>query len=59
MVDYSRNSPWSDPFILFPRWLDEFVEEPEDEYDLIVSNPPLHTDDFKSAQNKSRSSLCR
>jgi tRNA1Val (adenine37-N6)-methyltransferase len=25
------------------------MEEPEDEYDLIVSNPPFYTDDFKSA----------
>jgi tRNA1Val (adenine37-N6)-methyltransferase len=28
--------------------LDEFVDEPEDEYDLIISNPPFYTDDFKS-----------
>jgi tRNA1Val (adenine37-N6)-methyltransferase len=27
--------------------LDEFVEEPEDEYDLIVT-PPFYTEDYKT-----------
>jgi tRNA1Val (adenine37-N6)-methyltransferase len=35
------NSPWSDRLFCFHAGLDEFVEEPEDEYDLIVSNPIL------------------
>jgi tRNA1(Val) A37 N6-methylase TrmN6 len=37
----SENSPWSDR-LFYHAGLDEFVEEPEDEYDLIVSNPPLY-----------------
>jgi tRNA1Val (adenine37-N6)-methyltransferase len=48
-VDNFENSPWSDRLFCFHAALDEFVEEPEDEYDLIVSNPPFYTDDFKSA----------
>jgi tRNA1Val (adenine37-N6)-methyltransferase len=32
-------TPWSDRLFCFHAGLDEFVEEPEDEYDLIVSNP--------------------
>jgi tRNA1Val (adenine37-N6)-methyltransferase len=44
-----ENSPWSDRLFCFHAGLDEFIEEPEDEYDLIVSNPPFYTDDFKSA----------
>lgn len=32
----------------FHAGLDEFVEEPEDEYDLIVSNPPFYQEDYKS-----------
>ncbi|MBG6109300.1 tRNA1Val (adenine37-N6)-methyltransferase [Flavobacterium sp. CG_23.5] len=48
-VDNFENSPWSDRLFCFHAGLDEFVEEPEDEYDLIVSNPPFYTDDFKSA----------
>ena len=47
-VDNFENSPWSDRLFCFHVGLDEFVEEPEDEYDLIVSNPPFYTDDYKS-----------
>jgi tRNA1Val (adenine37-N6)-methyltransferase len=28
--------------------LDEFVEDPEDEYDLIVSNPPFYSENYKT-----------
>ncbi|MFV8336135.1 tRNA1(Val) (adenine(37)-N6)-methyltransferase [Flavobacterium sp. RSP29] len=52
-VDNFENSPWSDRLFCFHAGLDEFVEEPEDEYDLIVSNPPFYTDDYKSG-NKER-----
>jgi len=48
-VDNFENSIWSERLFCFHAGLDEFVEEPEDEYDLIVSNPPFYTDDFKSA----------
>ena len=47
-VDNFENSPWSDRLFCFHAGLCEFVEEPEDEYDLIVSNPPFYTDDYKS-----------
>lgn len=47
-VDNFENSPWSDRLFCFHAGLDEFVEEPEDEYDLIVTNPPFYTDDYKS-----------
>ena len=47
-VDNFENSPWSDRLFCFHAGLDEFMEEPEDEYDLIVSNPPFYTDDYKS-----------
>jgi tRNA1Val (adenine37-N6)-methyltransferase len=48
-TDNFENSPWNDRLFCFHAGLDEFVEEPEDEYDLIVSNPPFYTEDFKSA----------
>ena len=51
-VDNFENSPWSDRLFCFHAGLDEFVEEPEDEYDLIVSNPPFYTDDYKSANEQ-------
>ncbi|WP_035693783.1 tRNA1(Val) (adenine(37)-N6)-methyltransferase [Flavobacterium soli] len=47
-VENFENSPWSDRLFCFHAGLDEFVEEPEDEYDLIISNPPFYTEDFKS-----------
>ena len=47
-TDNFENSPWSDRLFCFHAGLDEFVEEPEDEYDLIVSNPPFYSEDYKS-----------
>jgi tRNA1Val (adenine37-N6)-methyltransferase len=43
-----ENSPWNDRLYCFHAGLDEFMEEPEDEYDLIVSNPPFYTEDYKT-----------
>lgn len=47
-VDNFENSQWSDRLFCFHAGLDEFVEEPEEEYDLIVSNPPFFSEDFQS-----------
>ena len=47
-VDNFESSPWSDRLFCFHAGLDEFVEEPEDEYDLIVSNPPFYVEDYRS-----------
>jgi tRNA1Val (adenine37-N6)-methyltransferase len=52
-VDNFENSPWSDRLFCFHAGLDEFVEEPEDEYDLIISNPPFYTEDYKT-ENEQR-----
>ena len=52
-VENFEASPWGDKLFCFHAGLDEFVDEPEDEYDLIISNPPFYTDDFKS-DNTSR-----
>lgn len=48
-TDNFENSPWGDRLFCFHAGLDEFVEEPEDEYDLIVSNPPFYSEDYKTA----------
>ncbi len=47
-TDNFENSPWSDRLFCFHAGLDEFVDEPEDLYDLIVSNPPFYTEDYKT-----------
>ena len=52
-VENFEASPWGDKLFCFHAGLDEFVDEPEDEYDLIISNPPFYTDDYKS-ENTSR-----
>jgi tRNA1Val (adenine37-N6)-methyltransferase len=52
-VENFENSPWSDRLFCFHAGLDEFIEEPEDEYDLIVSNPPFYSEDYKT-ENEQR-----
>ncbi len=47
-VENFENSPWGDKLFCFHAGLDEFIEEPEDEYDLIISNPPFYTEDYKT-----------
>jgi len=51
-VENFENSPWSDRLFCFHAGLDEFVEEPEDEYDLIISNPPFYSEDYKSSDSQ-------
>jgi len=52
-VENFENSPWSDRLYCYHAGLDEFMEEPEDEYDLIISNPPFYAEDYKT-NNDSR-----
>lgn len=47
-VDNFENSPWKDRLFCFHAGLDEFVDEPEEEYDIIISNPPFYTEDYKT-----------
>ncbi|WPO80376.1 tRNA1(Val) (adenine(37)-N6)-methyltransferase [Flavobacterium sp. KACC 22761] len=47
-VENFEASPWGDRLFCFHAGLDEFIEEPEDEYDLIVSNPPFYSEDYKT-----------
>ncbi len=47
-VENFENSPWSDRLFCFHAGLDEFVDETEDEYDLIISNPPFYSEDYKT-----------
>lgn len=43
-----ENSSWNDRLFCYHASLEEFVEEIDDKYDLIVSNPPFYSDDYKS-----------
>jgi tRNA1Val (adenine37-N6)-methyltransferase len=47
-----ENSPWNDRLYCYHAGLDEFVDEVEEEFDLIVSNPPFYTDEYKSGNEQ-------
>jgi tRNA1Val (adenine37-N6)-methyltransferase len=51
-TDNFENSPWNDRLFCFHAGLDEFIEEPEDEYDLIICNPPFYSEDYKTNDKK-------
>lgn len=46
-------SPWADRLFCYHAGLDEFVDEVDDQYDLIVSNPPFYAEEMASG-NASR-----
>ena len=48
-TDNFENSVWSDRLFCFHASLDEFIDEPEQEYDLIVCNPPFYSEDYKTS----------
>ncbi|MCB4807007.1 methyltransferase [Tamlana sp. 62-3] len=52
-VENFEHSPWGDRLFCYHASLEEFTNEIEDEYDLIVCNPPFYSDDFKT-NNPSR-----
>ena len=51
-VENFENSPWNDRLFCFHAGLDEFIEEPEDEYDLIICNPPFYSENYKTADEQ-------
>lgn len=52
-VENFENAPWSDKLFCYHASLLEFSEEIDDEYDLIISNPPFYSEDYKT-ENESR-----
>ncbi|WP_139958542.1 tRNA1(Val) (adenine(37)-N6)-methyltransferase [Flavicella sediminum] len=56
-VENFEASDWGDRLFCYHASLQEFIEEIEDSYDLIVSNPPFYTDTYQSEdkqRNKAR-----
>lgn len=41
-VENFERSPWSDRLFCYHAGLDEFVDEVDEKYDLIISNPPFY-----------------
>lgn len=52
-VENFEASPWNDRLFCYHAGWDEFVDEMDDRYDLIVSNPPFYASDYHS-DNESR-----
>ena len=44
-------SPWGDRLFCYHAGLDEFMDEIEDQYDLIVSNPPFYSEEVPSGNS--------
>ncbi len=47
-VENFEGSPWGDRLYCFHAGLDELVDETDDPYDLIVSNPPFYSEEVSS-----------
>ncbi|WP_372769275.1 tRNA1(Val) (adenine(37)-N6)-methyltransferase [Lutibacter sp.] len=46
-VENFENSDWGDRLFCYHASLQEFVDEMEDKYDFIISNPPFYTSTYK------------
>lgn len=47
-VENFENSPWADRLFCYHADLESFAHEIDDEYDLVISNPPFYSEDYKS-----------
>jgi len=52
-VENFESSPWADRLFCYHASIQEFASEIEEEYDLIISNPPFYSEDYKS-ENSAR-----
>jgi tRNA1Val (adenine37-N6)-methyltransferase len=51
-VENFENSQWADRLFCYHASLEEFADEIEDKYDLIISNPPFYSEDYKTENNQ-------
>jgi tRNA1Val (adenine37-N6)-methyltransferase len=47
-VDNFEQSPWRDRLFCYHASLEEFADEIDDNYELIVCNPPFYSEDYKT-----------
>jgi tRNA1Val (adenine37-N6)-methyltransferase len=47
-----ENSPWGDRLFCYHAGFIEFIEEVDDTYDLIISNPPFYSKDYKTEDSQ-------
>lgn len=46
-----EHSPWGDRLFCYHASLDEFTNEIDDKYDLIISNPPFYSEQYKTTNS--------
>ena len=51
-VDNFEQSPWNDRLFCYHASLEEFAEEIEDTYDLIICNPPFYSETYKTENSQ-------
>jgi len=51
-VDNFENSDWGDRLFCYHASLQEFANEIDEKYDLIISNPPYFNDTYKNLEQK-------
>lgn len=56
-VENFEQSSWGDRLFCYHASLEEFVDEIEDKYDLIICNPPFYSEDYKT--NNTQRDLAR
>ncbi|MCF6279888.1 MAG: methyltransferase [Flavobacteriaceae bacterium] len=58
-VDNFEQSDWSDRLFCYHASLQEFVDEIDDKFDLIVSNPPFYTSTCREADIDKKRAIAR
>lgn len=51
-VDNFEQSSWNDRLFCYHASLEEFAEEIEDQYDLIICNPPFYSETYKTENSQ-------
>lgn len=51
-VENFEKSPWGDRLFCYHASFQEFFTEIDDKYDLIISNPPFYTENYKTDNKK-------
>ena len=51
-VENFENAPWCDRLFCYHASLHEFSDEIEAPYNLIISNPPFYSEDYKTPSNQ-------
>lgn len=51
-VENFEQSSWGDRLFCYHASLEEFTGEVDDKYDVIVSNPPFYSEDYKTNNNQ-------